>query len=124
MVLYPKITSWKPEVAFLFLLPSRISDTHKDTGIILPESVTKKANAGICFACGNDSYKDLYLDKECLFPNHQEYRVEDTDTGWLFYVVPHDKIIMTRTPPADVLRFSKEKAVGLSFTTIEHSKKD
>lgn len=118
-------TSWQPHQGWLFLLPSRIPEKKGD--IILPESFTKKANSGICFAAKvNFGEEAEYLNKECIFPEHTEYRVTDSDTGYELYIVPADKVIMTRIPPLEILAISKEKGrdSGFSMQSIEHSKKD
>jgi len=119
-----QFTGWKPQIGWLFLLPSRTSD--KQGEIILPESHTKKSNQGICFDAqvpfGQESD---FLDKECLFPDHIEYRVEDTETGYEIYIVPAEKVIMTRIPNAETLAISRAKGSGasLKFHTIEASRK-
>jgi len=116
-----RYTSWRPETGWLFLLPSRIASKKGD--IILPESYTKKSNSGICFRANVQFGQETeYLDRECLFPNHIEYRVDDSDTGYEFYVVPADKVIMTRIPPPEILAVSRDKGPDApKFETIEHS---
>lgn len=118
-------TTWEPHQGFLFLLPSRLPDKKGD--LILPESFTKKNNSGICFkAKVNFGQEEEFLGMECLFPVHTEFEVTDTDTKYLFYVVPADKVIMTRIPPSEILAVSKGKPgdSGFSIQSIEHSKKD
>jgi hypothetical protein len=112
-----KITSWKPEPGWLLLLPSRLPD--KQGGIILPESFTKKNNTGICFAPEEDN---PYLGKECLFPSHQEYQIVDTDTQRLIYIVEENKILMSRTPPSEIIAASWSEGVdSFSVSTIERN---
>ena len=110
-----QFTSWLPEPGWLFLLPSRIAE-KTEGGLHLPESATKKNNSGICFISGHimGEEKDHYVGKECLFPQHTEYKVKDSDTDFDFYVLPADKVIMTRIPPAEVLEFSRKKATVFS----------
>lgn len=124
-------TTWEPHQGWTFLLPSHLPNK---TGVIhLPDSFTKKNNAGICFKAkapfGQD---DDYLGLECLFPEHAQYNVTDTETKYDLYIVPSDKIIMTRIPPDDILTLSMEHPIsrgerkdsGFSIASIEHSKKD
>lgn len=116
-------TTWKPESGFLFLLPTRLP--AKKGSIILPESYTLKNDSGICFLTNAKFGDESHLDKECIFPAHTEYRVLDSDTGYLIYVVPSDKIIMMRIPPPEILAVSREKGSDApKFETIEHSKKN
>jgi hypothetical protein len=120
MNLNSKITSWLPETGWILLLPSRLPD-QAESGIILPESYTRKPNAGICFSPQTDN---PYLNKEILFAQHQEYQVIDTDTGILFYILEINKIILTRTPPPHVLHASWEKGMdSFSVSTVESSLK-
>jgi len=117
-------TNWKPQIGWLFLLPTRTPD--KQGQIILPESHTKKSNQGICFdASVPFGQESDFLDKECLFPDHIEYRVEDTETGFEIYIVPAEKVIMTRTPTPETLAISRAKGpdAPLKFHTIEASRK-
>lgn len=113
-------TSWQPEPGWLFLLPSRSSGITEGN-ILLPESAIKKSNSGICFLQGHIAGEkpDQYLDKECLFPQHTEYKVIDTDTGYEIYILPADKVIMTRIPPLEIAMFSRAKAKGLSFEEFQ-----
>jgi hypothetical protein len=111
------ITAWEPDTGWLLLLPSRLPDRQGD--IILPETFTKKQNSGICFAPTQDN---PYINKECLFPQHQEYQVIDTETGWLFYVLQIAHVIMTRIPPQHILDASWEKIVdSFQIETFETS---
>jgi co-chaperonin GroES (HSP10) len=112
---------WDPRPGFLVLLPSR-SAPKTNSGLFIPESETKKNNSGICIKAFTIIDKDIFVGKECFFANHSEYRVEDTDTGYLLYIISADLILMTRTPPEDVARFSREKGNGLTFETITHEK--
>lgn len=111
------VTHWEPEPGWLLLMPSRLPDKQGD--IILPESYTKKNNSGICFAPINDN---PYLGKECLFVQHQEYQVLDSDTGKLFYILEQNKVILTRDPPLDIDRASwGEGQDGFQAATITRS---
>lgn len=116
-------TEWQPEPGFLFLLPSRTSSKHN--GLILPESVTKKQDSGICFAQGYLAGQpaNQFIGKECLFPQHTQYTIQDSETGYEIFVLPADKVIMVRIPPPDVFRFSQKKPADapLKFSSIEHT---
>lgn len=113
-------TSWEPQPGWLFLLPSRLPE-KTEGGIYRPESVTKKNNSGVCFIHGHimGEKEDFYVGKECLFPQHTEYQVHDSDTGYDFYVLPADKVIMIRTPPPEILEFSRKKVTGYSFSEFQ-----
>lgn len=114
----PIFTNWKPRPGWLILLPSRTSPKQGD--IVLPDSLTKKSNSGICVKAAMSIDEEIFLDKECFFPTHSEFQIQDSDTGFLIYVVEASKIILIRTPPFDVARFSREKGTGLTFETITH----
>jgi hypothetical protein len=114
-----QITDWEPEDGWILLLPSRLPDI--DRGIILPESYTRKNNSGICFA---PTQGNAYYKKECLFAQHQEYQVIDTETGVLFYLLEISKIILTREPPPNIERASwGEGRDGFQLSTVETSQK-
>ena len=111
-------TNWEPRPGWLILLPSRTSPKQGD--LILPDSVTKKSNSGVCIKTSDNLDRELFHDKECFFPTHSEFQIKDSDTGFLIYVVEAAKIILIRTPPPEVMRFSREKGEGLTFETITH----
>jgi hypothetical protein len=113
-------TSWEPRPGWLILLPSR--EASQRNGLYIPESSTKKPNSGICIMAFDKTDEELFLNKECLFPTHSEYAVSDTDTGWLLYIIEANKVILTRQPPNDIARFSREKGEGMSFATLTHDK--
>lgn len=117
----PIFTSWEPRPNWLILLPSRTSPKQGD--IVLPDSITKKSNSGICIKANTQIDRELFLNKECFFPTHSEYPIKDSDTGYLIYVIEVDKIILIRTPPPEVMRFSREKGEGLTFDTITHDQR-
>jgi hypothetical protein len=114
----PIFTNWKPRPGWLILLPSRTSPKKGD--LVLPDSVTKKNNSGVCIKAGHDIDKELFFNQECFFPTHSEFQIKDSDTGFIIYVVEAAKIILIRTPPPEVMRFSREKGEGLSFETLTH----
>jgi hypothetical protein len=107
-----KFTQWEARPGFLILLPSRTSPITSES-IVLPETATKKENEGICIKAGMDIDWEVFGGKECLFPNHAEFRVKDTDTGYELYIVAADKVIMFRQPPPEVFKFSREKGSGM-----------
>jgi hypothetical protein len=109
------ITSWLPEPGWLLLLPSRLPDRRGE--LFLPESYTKKSNSGICFS----PHDHILAGKECFFPSHQEYQIIDSDTGYLLYIIEANKVILTREPPPDVVRASREKGEGIAFATLQSS---
>lgn len=111
-------TNWEARPGWLILLPSRTA--QEKGGIILPDTLTKKTNQGICIKAGMPIDRELFLNQECFFPTHSEYQILDSDTGYLIYVIQTDKILMIRTPPPEVMRFSREKREGLTFETITH----
>lgn len=116
-----KYTTWEARPGWLVLLPSRTAPNKG--GIILPESATKKSSSGICIDAGMRIDQETFIGKECFFAQHAEYQVQDSDTGWLLYIVEANHIIMMRTPPPDVARFSREKQRdGFQPETIERSK--
>jgi co-chaperonin GroES (HSP10) len=102
-----KYTSWEARPGFLILLPSRTAPTKQ--GIILPESATKKSSSGICIDAGSKPDLEIFLKKECFFAQHSEYQIQDSDSGWLLYIVEANHIIMMRTPPPEVETFSRRK---------------
>lgn len=111
------ITDWQPETGWILLIPTRLPDRQGE--IILPESFTRRPNAGICFAPQEDN---PYLNKECLFAQHQEYQVLDTETNQLFYILEISKIILTRTPPQHIIRASWGQAKdSFAVSTLETS---
>lgn len=112
---------WEPRPGFLVLLPSRISNTVGEGAakIFLPDSHTQKTNEGICIKAATKTDQEIFLGKECFFALHNEYKIEDSDTGYLVFVIDADKILMTREPPKDVLRHSIQKKEGMSFKTFE-----
>jgi co-chaperonin GroES (HSP10) len=112
-------TNWQARPGWLILLPSR-SSPKSAGGILIPDSETKKTNSGICIKAGVKIDEELFLGKECFFANHTEYGVRDTETGWELYVIDANKIIMIRTPPPEIARFSREKGEGLTFQTVTH----
>jgi hypothetical protein len=107
-----RFTKWEARPGFLILLPSRTSPITSES-IYLPETATKKENEGICIKAGMLIDWEVFGGRECLFPNHTEFRVKDTETGYELYIVAADKIIMFRNPPAEVLKFSKERGSGM-----------
>lgn len=119
-------TTWQPKSGWLFLLPSKINN-KTESKLILPESHTVQTDSGICFAA-NALYgqEKEYLNFECYFQQHTEFKVTDTETGYTFYVLPTDKVIMTRIPPPEIFAFSRKKPGSdtVEFQTIEHSKKN
>jgi co-chaperonin GroES (HSP10) len=115
------ITSWRPEPGWLLLLPSRLAG--RKGNIYLPESYTKKNNSGICIAVGSKDL-DRFIDRECFFPTHQEYIIDDTDTGYRIYVLEANKVLMTREPPPEIAAFSREKGQGITFETFERSERE
>lgn len=98
---YPIPLTWEPELGYVILLPSKLPNVTEH-GLILPESVTRKENAGLCVRISahglDEGYKRL-LGQECFFPLNNEYRIKDTDTDTLYYVIRADQIIFTRIPP-------------------------
>lgn len=117
----PIFTNWEPRPGFLILLPSRTAPKKGD--LILPDSHTKKSNSGVCIKAGHDVDKEIFINQECFFPTHSEFQINDSDTGFLIYVVDASKIILIRTPPPDVMRFSREKHEGLTFDTVTHDQR-
>lgn len=115
----PIFTQWEARPGWLILLPSRTPPKRGD--LFIPETATKKSNAGICIKAGYPVDEEIFLNKECFFPTHSEYQVNDTDTGFLIYILEAVKIILIRTPPADIAKFSREKAEGVTFQTLTHS---
>ena len=116
-----KYTTWEARPGWLLLLPSRTAP-KTESGLVLPESSTKKSSSGICIDAGSTIDLEIFLRKECFFAQHAEYQVQDSDSGWLLYIVEANHIIMMRTPPPEVERFSREKPKD-SFQpeTIERS---
>lgn len=112
-------TNWEARPGWLILLPSRTPP--KRGQLFIPETATKKSNSGICIKAGYPVDEEVFLNKECFFPTHSEYQVNDTDTGFLIYIVQAEKIILIRTPPPDIAKFSREKAEGVTFQTLTHS---
>lgn len=88
------ITEWEPTAEWLLVTPTTLPD-KTEAGIFLPDTFTNKNTSGIVFATGHEMNKDL-IGMEVFFPRHCEYQIVDSDTDKLFYVVPHDKIILTR----------------------------
>lgn len=113
---------WDARPGWLILLPSRTAP--EKGGIIMPESETKKTNAGICIAAGTSIDKELFLNKECFFANHTQYSLIDTETDYLLYILDANKVLMTREPPEEIARFSREKDKGFSFESITHDQKE
>lgn len=101
-------TSWEARPGWLILLPSRTAP-QTDSGLVLPESSTKKSSSGICIDAGIKLDSEIFLGKECFFAQHAEYQVHDSDTDWLLYIVEANHIILVRTPPPEVARFSGVK---------------
>lgn len=115
---------WKPRLGWLFLLPSRIP--AEKNGIVLPESYTRRDDCGICFKAQVPfGEENEFLDKECFFAANSEFRMQDSETDFMFYVVHYEKVIMVRNPPEEVVLVSQAKELdkGLAFETIEHSRK-
>jgi hypothetical protein len=117
----PIFTKWEPRPNWLILLPSRTAPKQGD--IVLPDSITKKSNSGICIKAGLHIDREIFEDKECFFPTHSEFQIKDSDTGFHIYVVEASKVILVRTPPPEVMRFSREKGEGLTFETITHDQR-
>jgi hypothetical protein len=114
-----QFTNWEARPGWLILLPSRTPP--KRGALFIPETATKKSNSGICIKAGYPVDEEVFQNKECFFPTHSEYQVNDSDTGFLIYIVPAEKIILIRTPPPDIAKFSREKAEGVTFQTLTHS---
>jgi co-chaperonin GroES (HSP10) len=112
-------TNWDARPGWLILLPSRTAPKSAG-GIIIPDSETKKTNSGICIKGGTKLDEELFINKECFFAAHTEYVIKDSETGWELYIIDANKILMVRTPPSDVARFSREKGEGLTFHTVTH----
>lgn len=96
--------SWETEAGWIILLPSKLPD-ETEAGIKLPDSFTVKENSGICVKLSNSQLDEAYnmyehlLGRECIFPLNQEYRVRDSETDQLYYIVRADQIIVSRIPP-------------------------
>jgi co-chaperonin GroES (HSP10) len=90
------ITDWQPTAGWLMLLPTKLPE-KTEAGIVLPDTFTSKNTSGIVFAAGHEMDQDL-IDKEVFFPRHEEYQIVDSDTNRIFYVVPSNKVILTRVP--------------------------
>jgi co-chaperonin GroES (HSP10) len=86
---------WEPQFDYLILLPTRLP-SQTEAGLVLPESATTKANAGVVIKA-NEQYKDL-IGKEVFFPVNNEYVVDDSDTNTRYYIVRAEHVIMHRTP--------------------------
>ena len=117
-------TEWQPTQGQLILLPSRLPSTRGT--LVLPESYTKKNNSGIVIKVGSTQDQPL-IGLECHFPSHSEFQVIDSDTGYLLYIIPTTAVLMTRIPPHDVNRVSREKGRDysdfLSTPTLTHDQR-
>jgi co-chaperonin GroES (HSP10) len=116
-----KFTTWSPQPNWLILLPSRVSN-KLESGIVLPDDYAKKGDQGICILVGSDMDSEFFLGKECFFSKHTQYEIKDSDTGYLFYVIETNKIIMVRQPTQEVLTHSRKiQTSGFTMETITHS---
>lgn len=91
---------------FLILTPTILPD-QTESGIVLPESAVVKSTSGICFATGKhpdgdaDSLDKKFVGMEVFFSRHDEFRLTDSDTGLLLYILHSTKVIMWRPAPKE-----------------------
>lgn len=113
-------TSWTAMPGFLLLIPVTLPD-KTESGIFVPDSATVKVNSGICFAIGHHPMDDKpqneldkhFIGKEVFFNRLDEYKVVDSDTSELLYILHHSKVIMWREARATPTFFPVAKAVKL-----------
>lgn len=120
------ISDWIPKPGWLMLTPVILPD-KTEAGLILPESATVKSTSGIVVKLGgydiSEEDVDKLFGKEVFFAQHDAYKINDTDTGAMLYILHHSKVIMWRTPKEKPKFFpiSKEKD-GVSFPpSLAHS---
>lgn len=111
-------SDWIPKPGWLMLTPV-VLPGETEAGLVLPESATVKSTSGVVVRTGASDPGDetnLYMGKEIFFAQHDAYKITDTDTGELFYILHHNKAIMWREPKEQPKFFpiSKEKD-GVSF---------
>lgn len=107
--------SWEPEAGWMLLLPSRLPE-KTEGGLILPESYIQKNNSGVCVKVADGWQK--WLSKELLFNVNQEYRIVDSETSVMYYLIPAEAVLLSRIPPkkTEFVRVdSQGKKVGVSF---------
>lgn len=117
------LTTWNAMPGFLLLTPVRLPD-KTESGILLPDTVTLKANSGLCVAVG--VYPDgvpaevevALLGKEIFFNRHDEYQLVDSDSGTLFYILHHTKVIMWRVPSKSSKFFQIPTPASMQFSPL------
>lgn len=110
-------TKWQPRNNQLLLVPT-LEEEKSEGGIIIPETVRRKACSGFIAKKGPDVDPSLRVGDEVFFEQHQEYRIVLDDINEDAVLIADNNILLSRRP--DKVVTSQPAAVNVAaYFSIE-----